>query len=323
MIILTPVRARDKEDVLLREKIIRENVGNNYPFGFEIKLFGGAKGDINDSEIIKENLKPYSDDPDFFLALHSPLGKRDVISEETDLTAKEGLALLEKLLTLAQDINAKLVNLHTERIFSASEFAGKKFKIEEKKALQEKVKRGVIEVKGKVGYKGKITFENVPHTLMGDNPFFRPVGKRVFDPLILTAEDLSIFAEKEESMGVCIDTAHYAATRMEIGQTEKHKLIGLPDEDIIPQPSLIELAERLKDKLFYVHLCDFRPISEEDGILVEQGVVPGEGDYGEELKQFAKYIKEKEIPLLLEVNDRDYKVLEETKRSIRWMINNN
>src|SRR4030043_1319123 len=100
MILLTPVRAAIKEDLILREGILKENVGEKYPYGFEIKLFGGAKRDIKDSKTIKENLKPYSENPDFFLALHSPLGRRDIISKGTDLTEKEGLVLLEKLLEL-------------------------------------------------------------------------------------------------------------------------------------------------------------------------------------------------------------------------------
>lgn len=56
MILLTSVRAGFKKDLIFREKVLRECSQGKYPLGFEIKLIGGAKGDINYWKDIVKNL---------------------------------------------------------------------------------------------------------------------------------------------------------------------------------------------------------------------------------------------------------------------------
>ena len=322
MILLTPVRARIKEDIVLREKILKENVGKNYPYGFEVKLLGGAKGDINYPEVIAKNLKSYSENPDFLITLHGPIERKDFSSAKTDLTEKSGLRILEKVLRLAKRINARLVNLHTEKIYSGKELIGKRFSLEEKRMLQKKIKEGVIRVKEKIGYQGKVAFENMPCVLMGDTPGFKTAEEMVFDPLLITAGDFFVFSEPDKKIGVCLDTSHYGITQKTIDVSKNKDLVGIPEEDVKKQPELTELAEKLGDNLFYVHFADFKNIWVPGKSYSLEGVVPGEGDFGEELEKFLKYLEKKEIPVMLEIYDKNLKNLNETKKSIKWVINN-
>lgn len=154
----------------------------------------------------------------------------------------------------------------------------------------------------------------------------------VFDPLIITAEDFFLFCKPEKEIGVCLDTAHYGITKKTISESFKNKnfkikkekmdLVALPEEDVKLQPDLIELAEKLGNNLLYIHFCDFKNTWMPDKVYSSEGVVPGQGDFGGELKQFLKYLNKKEIPVLLEINDKDFKVSDETKKSIKWLINN-
>jgi len=82
------------------------------------------------------------------------------------------------------------------------------------------------------------------------------------------------------------------------------------------------LAEKLGDNLFYVHFADFKNIWVPGKSYSLEGVVPGEGDFGEELEKFLKYLEKKEIPVMLEIYDKNLKNLNETKKSIKWVINN-
>ncbi len=96
----------------------------------------------------------------------------------------------------------------------------------------------------------------------------------------------------------------------------------MPEEDIKIQPELNKLAGKLGPKLFYVHFSDFKNIWRPNETYYSEGVVPGQGDFGEELREFLKYLIPKQIPVMLEINDKDYKTLNETQKSIKWVIKN-
>jgi sugar phosphate isomerase/epimerase len=332
MILLTPVRARFKEDIILRERVLKEYVQNIYPIGFEVILPGGPKGDLNYSQTIVKNLKRYSEDPNFYLTLHHVIERKRLNLKGTDLTEKEGLKILKKILELAKAINARLVNLHTEKFYFGEELLKKPTSLKAKRSLQKKIKEGVEKVKKSLNYLGKISFENVFHALMGDYPAFKTAKKMIFDPLLVTAEDFFHFSNFQQGLGVCLDTCHYGLTKKAINKGLKTKLtrkeiidlglFGLPKEDIKFQPNLKFLAKKLGKRLFSVHFSDFKGFWSPGKTCYSEGVVPGEGESEKELLQFLKYIKEKNIPVTLEVKDKDFKKLKETKKVIKWIINN-
>ncbi len=223
MILLVPIRARFKSDIFLRERLLRKKIEEKFSFGFEVKLVGGADGDINYHREIVKNLKPYSKNSEFYLTLHCPLERNNFFSVKTDLTKKEGIVTLKKVLKLAKEINAKLVNFHTETIYFGREFIKKGFTLKKKRLLQKKVLETVVLVKEKVNFQGKITFENVPYAMMGDDPKFRTIEEMIFDPLIITAQDMLNFTLIEEEIGICLDTSHYGITKKTISESLENK----------------------------------------------------------------------------------------------------
>ncbi len=250
MIFLTPVRALLKDDIEIREKIMKE-FSDRLDYGSEVVLLGGPLGDLKKSEEIIKNLKSYANN-DFFLTVHAPIERSDFTKKHTDLTTQEGLKTLKKVLELSRKINAKIVNVHTENFHLGRELLEKEISEEKRKKLQDKVKKNIIQAKNSVKYGGIVTVENMSYPLMGDDKNFTSVDSMPYDPLINTANDIISFSDIPE-IGICIDTCHYGINKRIFNEAYRQKLtkqqlkkrgiLGVIYEDIETQPSLVELAK--------------------------------------------------------------------------------
>jgi hypothetical protein len=323
--LLTPARARIKEDVDIRAKILDEYLKDKHPVGFEVVLKGGPKGDLMFQDAICKNLDSFSSNSDFYIAVHTPLEREDYTKKHTDLTTEQGLETFARVLQLAKRINAGLVNTHSENFHLGKDLLQKDISPEEKRELQDRVKKSILQAKTSVGYDGIITLENMPYPLMGDIKDVQNIEDVPYDPIIDSAEDILYFSN---AVGICIDTCHYGIAQRiinEISGLPQHELrkrgvLGIPYEDIKPQPKLVELAGKLGESLKHVHLSDFRGIWVPGESFYEEGLVPGEGEYGSELKEFLKFISGKEVPVNLEVYDSDLSSAPETKKTIAYVL---
>jgi hypothetical protein len=323
--LLTPTRAKIKEDVDTRAKILDEYLKGKYPVGFEVVLIGGPKGDLTSQDTICKNLDKFFSNPDFYIAVHAPLEREDYARKHTDLTTEQGLETLAKVLQLAQRINAKLVNVHSENFYLGKDLLQKNISSKEKRELQSRVKRSILQVKTFVGYDGIITLENMPYPLMGDVKDVQCIEDVPYDPIINSAEDILYFSN---ALGICIDTSHYGITQRifnEISGLPHHELkkrgiLGIPYEDIKPQPKLVELARKLGESLKHIHLSDFRGIWIPGKSFHEEGIVPGEGEYDLEIRELIKFISNKEISITLEVYDTNLKSTPETRKTIAYVL---
>lgn len=330
MTILTPARAKNKKDLKLRYGVLKEKIQGRYKIGFEVILLGGAEGDLKSSKKIAGNLEPYRKKENFQINLHHSIERKDFSSKSTDLTRNEGLQTLSKALELANEIRAEVV-VHTENFYFGKEIAENKISLKKKRALQKKIKEEVIREKKKTGFEGKIAFENVPPAIMGDWPGFDTAENMIYDPLIITADDFSEFADLENNIGVCFDVCHYNITKKAIGRVlkrgvndlniRKFGLLCLPKEQIKEQPGYIEVAEKLGKGLFEIHFSDSLGLWEEGKSYYKEGVALGEGENTDFFKELLGYLKNKDISVNLEVKDKNLKLLEETKKSIKWLIN--
>lgn len=310
MHILTPARAIFKEDLAIRAKLLKESVKDKFPIGFEVILLNGPEGDFACQEIIRRNLDPFLAKPDFYIALHAPYKGNNYSKGLTDLTSEKGLETLAKVLQFAGKINAQIVNLHADNIrLRYSLLQNNKF-YQEKQKLQEKMKQGILQVKKSIGYNGLVAVENMPYLLI-KNGKITSLKNAICDPIINTANDLSFFANTP-GIGVCLDTCHYGITKKIISK--------IADQENKKQPSLVELANKLKSSLKSVHLSDYKGDFISEKASFEEGQVLGEGQYQSELKPFIKLIAEKQIPVTLEIRDKDIKNPAESKKSINYLL---
>jgi sugar phosphate isomerase/epimerase len=331
MIILTPARARVKADIVLREKIL-ERIKGNQTKGFEVVLPGGPQGDLKYAKQIVRNLKKYSENPAFYLTMHGPVERKRLYSKTTDLTTEEGLKTLEKVMKLAKAINARILNVHIEKFYSGRDLQGKKISQIQRRKLQDKVRKGVLKIKRKIKFKGKVALEDIFPAMMADVPSYNTVRKMVFDALLVTLKDCQHIAAVKQDLGVCLDICHYGLTRETINRYLKNRkeskelgwgLSGLSEKDIEPQPDLMTFAKRMGEKLFYVHFSDFKGFWIPGKSYYTEGLAPGDGWYNKkELVKFWNYLKKNNIPVNLEVKDKNLKILKRTKKAISWINNN-
>lgn len=324
--ILTPVRALLKNDIEIREEIMK-NLPDRFDYGFEVVLLGGPLGDLQKLKKIIENLKGYVEN-DFFLAVHASIERSDFTKKHTDLTTHQGLKTFKKVLQLSKKINAKIVNVHTENFHTGKELLEKEISTEKRGELREKVKKNIIQAKNSVKYDGIITVENMSYPLMGDDKNFTSVESMPYDPLMNTANDILSLSDIPE-IGICTDTCHYGICKRTFSdayrqkltkqQLKKHGVLGVVYEDIKIQPSLIKLANKLGSSLKYIHLSDYRGVWIPNKSHFEEGLVPGEGEYENEIRDFIKFAFKKKIPISLEVRDKNLKKLNETKRALKYI----
>ncbi len=325
--ILTPVRAVFEDDIKTRENLLEKTVGGNYPVGFEIVFIGGVEGDLSSPDKICRNLEKFSSNPNFYLSVHSPCERDDYTKKQTDLTTGEGLETLAKVLDLAQKINARLVNVHSENFHLGKDLLKRSISFEEKRSLQDRLVKGLVQVKGVVGYEGVVTIENMPYPLMGDDPQFSLSSDMPFDPIINTAQDILYFSKE---IGICIDTCHYGISQkifnsfieqdLSLEELKQRGYLGITSEDLQQQPSLTELSGLLGDSLQCVHLSDFEGIWVPEKSFFKEGLVPGEGEYEGEIREFVELISNKPIPVNVEVGDNDFKNPAESERAIKHLL---
>ena len=113
MHLLTPVRATYEEDIRVRHDFLN-SARDLFEVGFEVILPGGYEGDLKQSDTIRRNLAEYSENDGFFLALHAPLERTNYQESPMDLTTERGMDTLIEVLRLANQINARIVNVHSE-----------------------------------------------------------------------------------------------------------------------------------------------------------------------------------------------------------------
>jgi hypothetical protein len=164
--ILSPARARFKDDVEIRARLLEETVRGTYSAGFEVVLGGGPDGDLTMQDDICRNLDSFSQNPDFYISVYSPVERSDYTKRHTDLTTEQGLETFVKVLQLSQKINAKTVNVHSENFHLGKGLLQKDISAEEKQSLQERVKKQYCP--GKTSYRIQWNHNHRNHALPFD-----------------------------------------------------------------------------------------------------------------------------------------------------------
>ena len=151
----------------------------------------------------------------------------------------------------------------------------------------------------------------------------------VYDPLVNSIDDISYFA-LTDGIGICIDTSHYGITEKALNEVAsrgltahdrcKRGILGVTEFDLRPQPKLTDLPGILGESLMYAHVSDFKDTWIPGTSFFSEGLVPGEGEYGDEIAHFIKAIAEKDIAINVEIKDHDLTKLHETKRGIRKVM---
>jgi sugar phosphate isomerase/epimerase len=291
--ILTPCRATETKDVEVRLKLLAETVKG---FRTGLEVVGPMSDFTYNSKAIVKNLTEARRNGVSLFIIHSPIIRDDYGKNLTNLSRPESLEILSKVFELAEAVGAITVNSHSEVFFTTEEM--KALTDIERNFLKKEISENLRKLeKGTI----KFTIENIPWPLMGDVFFCEK--NMVWDPLFVDPIELYQFCE-ENNLFMTFDTCHWATLR-------------------IPIP-LLKAFRGVEKRAIHLHLSDVYGRWLPGTATFKEGLIPGEGNLGEEnFRQLLQYLKDCSQPftLTVEVNDRDFQNPEESRESLRRVLN--
>lgn len=329
--ILTPTLPKFQDDVETRRKLLEVYVPEKLGKGLELIM---PLGMVNSMENFKgfkdksvENLKPYLDN--HTIVVHMPLQRDDFTDKCTDLSEKEGLVSLKKAVELAEATKSKKVVAHPEVFIYGDDESYKEegYREEKMKAIKENLAKVVS------GTDIEVMVENMSLPLMGDIKEFSDASTMPYNAIANTLEDCMDFD------AVTIDTCHYNITRRKINSLlrkygkklsseicEEEGIKGVYPGTFGEQPDLSGAFEQLSSKVKHIHFSDSKGIWAPNRTIFYEGVVPGDGEIGEEvIRKTLEYIQSSydSMTITVEVNDKDFKnpveSIESLKRIVDWL----
>ena len=243
MHLLTPVRATYEEDIRVRHDFLN-SARDLFEVGFEVILPGGYEGDLKQSDTIRRNLAEYSENDGFFLALHAPLERTNYQESPMDLTTERGMDTLIEVLRLANQINARIVNVHSEYMRTEDALLGVYYD-DIKLRLREAIVKNIAGAYTAASYRGIIALENSPLPAMRDDHSFKSKEAMLFEPLIDSPYGMKFFSDRGTYL--CFDTCHADITARTLsamvegsdprfGALELSDVYNLPIAETMPEP---------------------------------------------------------------------------------------
>jgi sugar phosphate isomerase/epimerase len=291
----TPVLLTKESDLRTRVNLLNEGLKGRFPMGIEVV---GGLDNFTDPEKYRamvRNARLARELGVEFIAVHSPVTRDNYKNAPTNLMEPDFHAL-EKVVWLAEEIGAELLSFHAEVHMGYKEAKSLISRAPIYKALTKTFTR--LE-----GLTDRVLFnlENMPWPLMGD--VFRTAEEMIFDPVFSDVDELWLFAE---SCGcdVTFDTCHWGAAAENLHE-------------------LVFVFSSISDHATHVHLSDVKGEWDSGRTLFEEGIVLGEGKLGTHLREFVLYLRDSNsssVSLTLEINDRDFSKLEESRRSLQKLM---
>lgn len=293
---MTSCWPKDKTQLEVKIRLLKECVGNEHPVGLEIGL---GMDDLNNPSMLKKIKANLEELPDsVYLSLHGPYDFKKG-SKRNFFQSEEGFANLLKTTQLADEIKAELINIHANRFISYMELKKKQSDlISFKEASIQGIKRDLQRLIKEAKPSQKICIENMPYFIGVD---------RVIDPeeafyelCFVDPEDFLEIANPKKNIFATIDICHLA--------------------QVYDSSQLLSQIQKLGRGLGHIHLSDLGNIWQPFINLTEEGVIPGNGRIGEKvfkelLRYFLEFSEKQDLSIVLEINDKDLTKLEESKES--------
>jgi len=281
--------------------LLQEFFGDKYPIGiesfgywsdyFDPFLFSVAKKNV-------EELMPKS----IALSLHAPFPAKPH-SIQDFFAFQQGFSSLKKMLDLADELGAELINFHASPLLTYDELR----ELSEHKKIVAHKEKAIRLVKSRFERVQSLPCRKIPKKICIENVLYTCGHDKELDPakMIYTID----FVDPMEIMEVnnpakniytTIDVCHLVCAYDSSQLLEKIKLLG--------------------KGLGHVHFSDAGQVWTPFMNLGIEGAIPGQGRIGEKvgkelLAYFLEFSKEQDLSIVFEIKDKDYVRLEETKKS--------
>ena len=292
-----PVKKQIEAKVFLLREI--ELTGNRVGMEFLLKM-----DDLDNPSLLKEferNIKILPKDIE--LSLHAPFDIREG-SKRNFFVSDKGYENLRKTMQFAKNINAKLVNIHAHLFLTYQEIKemGTEDISDFKKDSIQKTKEGLTRIRREKAFSDiDICVENVPYCLTTDR--FLDPRKALYELCFVEPRDFLEIASEENSIFATIDVCHLA--------------------EVYDSSELLAEMREIGKSIKHIHFSDLASIWQPFICLVKEGEVLGEGRIGERiLKEILSYLLAElpEVSLVLEIDDKDFIKLEESRRSSKILL---
>lgn len=304
--LMLPCRGSDKRELERRVQLLEECVGDEYPVGLEIWIHG--MDEFYNPLIlrkIKANLKEITGR--MFLSIHGPIeiekgSKRNFFQSEKDLKN------LLKLIQLADEIGASLINIHVHSFLSYDELkerARKKDLESFKRTSIQRIKRDIQRLR-EVTSSQKICLENVAYSSTAGSVL--DPQETIYELCFVEPKNILEIIDPEKNVFATIDICHLA--------------------QVYDSSQLLNQIQKLGRGLGHIHLSDLGNVWRPYISLAEEGVIPGNGRIGEKvfkelLGYLLGYTKTQDLGIVLEIKDESFIKPEESreslKRVVRWL----
>ncbi|MBI2573093.1 hypothetical protein HYV86_04500 [Candidatus Woesearchaeota archaeon] len=275
-------------------------VKQGFHAGIQLLLFSNVIDDVavaRDVERISKNVVPSS----FRKIFHAPISPH-AYDSRLNLACEESVEVYVNLAHLVERCGGESMIIHTNCTYDATQW---KSPLTDREYISKTVLPKVYaHIKAIIDQSPiPILLENLPNPLKGDataNPH-----QTVFDPFLATIGQIKEFYDSvDPRLDFCFDTSHYGILARQVNrlaakygvQITSHHIdqegLKLYPQDVLPQPSLLELYPELKryfkKKITCVQLADYRgewraAQGIDKGSVFDEGYVVGEGDLGQEL----------------------------------------
>ena len=306
--LITPCRPCKKEQLEASLDLLGVYVGDRYSVGIEIV---GPWNDYFDPKIIEQTKKNLQGLPkSVFLSLHAPFDIKKG-SKRNFFSSEQGFQNFLKVVKLADEIGANLVNFHSSLLLSYKDLkkmqkAGdENVKIYKTRSIM-KVKRALEDVQfiAGNGASRKLCLENVYYVLSGDS-ILNP-EKMIYETTFVEPEDFLRVINPAANIFATIDVCHLSM--------------------VYDSSQLLAKIKKLGKGLGHIHLSDSGGIWQPFVSPAKEGAVLGEGRIGEKvfkelLCYFLEYSKKQDLGLVLEINDKEFVRRENLRESFKRLIN--
>jgi len=305
MRLMTPCSLNDKRQIKSKIALLKKYVRTEYPFGLEARV---SMNDFSNPSVFESGISELKKLPkSVFLSLHGPIELKKG-SKKNFFASEQGFQNLVKTVELANAIGAELINIHAHLFLSFDEAktTNRNDLVKIKKASMAKVKKDLERLIREVHPPQKICIENVPYCLTADTVL--DPREMLYEFCFVDPYDFREIVAPEKNIFATIDVCHLA--------------------QVYDSSQLLEKTKKLGRGLGHIHLSDTVNIWQPFISLVEEGVIPGKGRIGERvfkelLGYFLKYSEKHDLSILIEVHDKDFTKLAESKESfkivMRWL----
>lgn len=298
--LVLPCDASDDKQLKAKTQLLKQYQKKGFSIGLEILLEMDYLFNRDILERIITNVEglPKS----MVLSVHGPIELKKG-SHRNFFQSEEGFSNLIKTVQFALLINAESINIHAHRFLSYE--ALKKAREDQKiPALKResilKVKADLIRLRERVSFLPKIYVENVPYCLTVDN-ILNP-EEALYELCFVDPQDFLKIIDPDKNIFATIDVDHLA--------------------QVYDSSQLLSKIQKIGRGLGQIHFSDVGTLWQPFISLVEEGLIPGDGRIGERifrelLGYFIDYSRTQELNIVIEVHDRDYTELKESKIALR------